>query len=94
MGQLLFVPNFSEGRSERVVDALAATLAGQSRVLNVHFDPRHNRAVYTVSGEPDELVKASAAAAEHALELIDLRRHDGLHPHVGALDVAPFVWIT
>ena len=94
MSQLLFVPNFSEGRSERVIGALGATLGGHGRVLNVHYDPRHNRTVYTVCGAPEELVAAGAAGAEHALELIDLRRYEGLHPHVGALDVAPFVWIT
>jgi glutamate formiminotransferase / 5-formyltetrahydrofolate cyclo-ligase len=94
VSELLFVPNFSEGRSERVIDALGATLGGHARVLNMHFDPRHNRTVYTVCGSPDHLVAAAEAGAEHALELIDLRRYEGLHPHVGALDVAPFVWIT
>jgi glutamate formiminotransferase len=90
---LLFVPNFSEGRSERIVDAIGRTLGCHARVLNVHFDREHNRSVFTTSGEAGAVTDAALAGAEHALELIDLRGHEGLHPHVGALDVAPVVWI-
>jgi glutamate formiminotransferase len=90
---LLSVPNFSEGRSERVVGALGATLGGHARLLNTHTDREHNRSVYTLAGRGKELAAAAAAGAEHALELIDLRSHTGLHPHVGALDVCPVVWV-
>ena len=89
---LVGVPNFSEGRNERVIDALEATLGGQARVLNRHFDTQHNRSVYTIAAEPAKLVEALFAGAEHALDLIDLRSHQGLHPHIGALDVCPVVW--
>jgi glutamate formiminotransferase len=89
---LLGVPNFSEGASERVIGALEATLARYAEVLNVHSDALHNRSVFTVAAEPAELARALLAGAEHAIALIDMRRHQGLHPHVGALDVCPAVW--
>ena len=87
-------PNFSEGRNERVVGALGATLSSHARVLNRHFDAQHNRSVYTIAAQPERLVDALFAGAEHALDLIDLRRYQGLHPHIGALDVSPVVWLT
>jgi glutamate formiminotransferase len=91
---LVAVPNFSEGRSERVIDALEATLGSHARVLNRHFDADHNRSVFTIAAEPAKLVEALVAGAAHALDLIDLRSHEGLHPHIGALDVGPAVWQT
>lgn len=90
---LLSAPNFSEGRSERIVDAIGRTLASQARLLNTHFDASHNRSVFTLAGSAPELVAASVAGARHAVELIDLRGYEGLHPHIGALDVCPIVWI-
>jgi glutamate formiminotransferase/glutamate formiminotransferase/formiminotetrahydrofolate cyclodeaminase len=91
---MLSVPNFSEGRSERVVGALGATLSANARLVNSHFDPEHNRCVFTLAGSAEELRAADVAGAEHAIELIDIRGHQGLHPHVGALDVCPIVWPT
>jgi glutamate formiminotransferase len=89
---LVAVPNFSEGRSERVIGTLEATLGGSARVLNRHFDSEHNRCVFTIAAEPAKLVEALLAGAEEALNVIDLRGYKGLHPHVGALDVCPVVW--
>jgi glutamate formiminotransferase / 5-formyltetrahydrofolate cyclo-ligase len=89
---LVAVPNFSEGRSERVIGTLEATLGGCARVLNRHFDVEHNRCVFTIAGEPTRLVDALVAGAREALNVIDLRSHQGLHPHIGALDVCPVVW--
>jgi glutamate formiminotransferase len=89
---LVGVPNFSEGRSPRVIGALEATLASDARVLNRHYDAQHNRCVFTIAAAPAELVEALVAGAAHALHLIDLRAHQGLHPHIGALDVCPVVW--
>jgi glutamate formiminotransferase len=89
---LVGVPNFSEGRNERVIGALEATLGAHARVLNRHYDAQHNRSVFTIAAEPAELVEALIAGAAHALDLIDLRNYQGLHPHVGALDVCPVVW--
>jgi glutamate formiminotransferase / 5-formyltetrahydrofolate cyclo-ligase len=89
---LVAVPNFSEGRSERVIGTLEATLGGCARVLNRHFDPEHNRCVFTIAAKPTRLVDALVAGAREALNVIDLRGYKGLHPHIGALDVCPVVW--
>jgi glutamate formiminotransferase / 5-formyltetrahydrofolate cyclo-ligase len=89
---LVAVPNFSEGRSERVIETLEATLGGLTRVLNRHFDSEHNRCVFTIAAEPAELVKGLVAGAQEAVNVIDLSRYKGLHPHIGALDVCPVVW--
>ena len=91
---LLGVPNFSEGRNERVVGALGATLRSHAEVLDTHFDAQHNRSVFTLVAERDPLAEALLAGAEHAIHLIDMRSYQGLHPHMGALDVCPAVWIT
>ncbi len=90
---LVGVPNFSDGRSERVIDALQATLGGHCTVLNVHADPQHNRSVFTIAAEGDRLAEAMLAGAQHAMDLIDMRGHQGAHPHIGALDVCPAVWV-
>jgi glutamate formiminotransferase / 5-formyltetrahydrofolate cyclo-ligase len=63
-------------------------------VLDVHADADHHRAVFTLAGEPGELHRAVAAGARVAVERIDLRAHAGVHPRVGALDVAPIVYRT
>jgi glutamate formiminotransferase / 5-formyltetrahydrofolate cyclo-ligase len=89
---LVAVPNFSEGRSERVIETLDATLGGLTRVLNRHFDSEHNRCVFTIAAEPAELVNGLVAGAEEAVNVIDLGRYKGLHPHIGAFDVCPVVW--
>ena len=92
---LLAVPNVSEGRDAAVLDAIgAAFAAGGARVLDRHADPDHHRAVFTLAGEPGTLHEALAAGARAAIERIDLTRHAGLHPHVGAIDVAPVVFRT
>ncbi len=89
---LLGVPNFSEGRDERVIRALEATLGADTEVLDVHFDPEHHRSVFTVAAQPDPLEGALVAGAAHAIELIDMRVHQGIHPRIGALDVCPVVY--
>jgi glutamate formiminotransferase len=91
---LVAVPNFSEGRSERVIRALEATLGSHARVLNRHYDREHNRCVFTIAADPPKLVEALLAGAEHVIDLIDMRTHQGAHPHIGALDVCPVVWQT
>jgi glutamate formiminotransferase len=85
------VPNFSEGRDTATVDALATALAGRVELLDVHADADHNRSVFTVVGEQDELVDALLAAIACARERIDLRTHEGAHPRIGAADVVPLV---
>jgi glutamate formiminotransferase/glutamate formiminotransferase/formiminotetrahydrofolate cyclodeaminase len=92
---LLAVPNVSEGRDAAALDAIGVAFAGGgARVLDRHADPDHHRAVFTLAGEPGTLHEALAAGARAAIEHIDLTRHSGLHPHVGAMDVAPVVFRT
>jgi glutamate formiminotransferase / 5-formyltetrahydrofolate cyclo-ligase len=85
------VPNFSEGRDRATIDAIGAALSGRVRLLDVHTDPDHNRSVFTVVGEDAALVDALVAAVEVARDRIDLGRHLGAHPRIGAADVVPVV---
>jgi glutamate formiminotransferase len=85
------VPNFSEGRDEGTIEALAAALSAEAELLDVHADADHNRSVFTVVGDEQALVRALLAAVEQARERIDLRRHEGAHPRIGAADVVPLV---
>jgi glutamate formiminotransferase len=85
------VPNFSEGRDRTTIDALADAFSGPARLLDVHADEDHNRSVFTLVGEDDELADAVVAGVRTACERIDLRSHTGAHPRVGAADVVPIV---
>jgi glutamate formiminotransferase len=86
------VPNVSEGRRPEVVDEIVAAFAGpQVLVLDRSSDPDHDRSVLTLAGPGPALVEAAVAGAGGCGRLIDLRRHRGVHPRMGALDVLPFV---
>jgi len=85
------VPNFSEGRDRETIEALAEALSSRARLLDVHADADHNRSVFTLVGEEEELAASLVAGVACARERIDLRRHDGAHPRVGAADVVPLV---
>ena len=85
------VPNFSEGRRRATIDALAAALSAHARLLDIHADADHNRSVFTLVGSDEELIAALVAGVAQARERIDLRRHTGVHPRIGAADVVPFV---
>jgi len=85
------VPNFSEGRDRATIEALADALGGKARLLDVHADVDHNRSVFTLVGSGEELVEALLAGIAVARERIDLRRHEGAHPRIGAADVVPVV---
>jgi glutamate formiminotransferase len=85
------VPNFSEGRDRATIDALAGALSEHAELLDVHSDPDHNRSVFTLVGEEGELEAALVAGVACAVERIDLRRHEGAHPRIGAADVVPIV---
>lgn len=86
------VPNFSEGRDPTVVDAIVAAVRGAgAHVLDWSADVDHHRSVVTIVGEPATVEEATVAAARVARDRIDLTRHHGVHPRVGALDVLPFV---
>ena len=86
------VPNFSEGRDLEVVGELVRTIEAEDvAVLDWSADPDHNRSVVTFVGEPAAVEEAAVAGARFAVEGIDLRGHQGVHPRIGALDVLPFV---
>lgn len=87
------VPNVSEGRRPEVVARLAAAASSPSgvRLLDVSSDPDHNRSVLTLAGDAEGLFQGLLALYEVALAEIDLTRHQGVHPRVGAVDVVPFV---
>jgi glutamate formiminotransferase len=85
------VPNFSEGRDRETIEAIGAALGARARLLDVHADPDHNRSVFTLVGSEGELVDSLLAGIGVAKERIDLRRHEGAHPRVGAADVVPLV---
>ena len=85
------VPNFSEGRDPATIDALGSALGEKADLLDVHADADHNRSVFTLVGEDDELVSALLAGIACARDRIDLRRHEGAHPRIGAADVVPLV---
>ena len=87
---LLAVPNVSEGRDRAAIERLARAF-GSLRLLDVHSDPDHGRSVLTLAGEQAEIAEGLLAGAREAVATIDLSRHEGLHPHVGAIDVAPVV---
>jgi glutamate formiminotransferase/formiminotetrahydrofolate cyclodeaminase len=87
------VPNFSEGRDPFVIDAISGAIRSVAGVSLLDVDPGAdtNRTVYTFVGEPEAVLAAALAAARVAKSLIDMSRHKGAHPRMGALDVCPFV---
>jgi len=86
------VPNFSEGRQRDVIDAICAALeVPGAHLVYRQADPDHNRLDATVLGTPDAVRRSALAGAAKAIELIDMERHTGSHPRMGAADVIPFV---
>jgi len=85
------VPNVSEGRDPETIAALGEAFGERARVLDVHTDVDHNRSVFTLVGSDADLVESLLAGIACARERIDLRRHEGVHPRIGALDVCPLV---
>jgi len=90
------VPNFSEGRDDVVIRAIAAAVEAVDGVRLLDVDPGRstNRTVYTFAGSPSAVLEAAFQAARIGIELIDMRRHTGEHPRFGALDVCPIVPIA
>ena len=88
------VPNFSEGREQTTLDALAAALGERIELLDVHADADHNRSVFTLVGQEADLADALVAGVACARDRIDLHQHEGAHPRVGAADVVPVVPIS
>jgi glutamate formiminotransferase/formiminotetrahydrofolate cyclodeaminase len=87
------VPNFSEGREASKVEAIIAAMSGVAGVwvLDRELDADHNRSVITLAGEPQAVAEAAVRGVGKALELIDLTKHTGAHPRIGACDVLPFI---
>lgn len=86
------VANVSEGRNAAVIEAIAAALRSTgARLLDLHTDADHHRSVFTLAGSLAAVEDAALVLATECVARIDLRRHDGVHPRMGALDVVPFV---
>src|ERR1700682_586272 len=87
------VPNFSEGRDAAKVDAIVASMSKVPGVyvLDREMDADHNRSVVTLAGEPDAVGEAALVGVGKALDMIDLTKHTGAHPRIGATDVVPFI---
>ncbi|UZT82411.1 glutamate formimidoyltransferase [Caproicibacterium sp. BJN0003] len=87
------IPNFSEGRNQAVLDALVAVAKSVPgcTLMDVQSDPTHNRSVFTLVGSPEGIEEVSFQLCKKAAELIDMRKHEGAHPRMGATDVIPFV---
>ncbi|HET6957763.1 MAG TPA: glutamate formimidoyltransferase [Vicinamibacterales bacterium] len=87
------IPNVSEGRRPEIISAMASAISAVPgvRLLDHSSDPSHNRSVFTLVGDADGVERAILALFERAVADIDLRRHSGEHPRMGAVDVVPFV---
>ncbi len=86
------VANVSEGRNAAVIEEITAALRfTHAKLLNVHVDPDHHRSVLTLAGGSEAVEEAAFTLARECVARIDLRRHEGVHPRMGALDVLPFV---
>ena len=87
------VPNFSEGRDQKVIDAISEAIKSVNGVTLLDVDPGKstNRTVYTFVGDENAIVEGALAGARAAYKLIDMRNHHGEHPRMGAMDVCPFV---
>jgi glutamate formiminotransferase len=90
------VPNFSEGRRKDVIEQVADAVRRVEgvRLLDVSPNPDHNRTVLTFVGPPEAVAEAAFAATAEAVKLIDMEKHRGEHPRIGAMDVVPFVPLT
>lgn len=90
------VPNFSEGRNQKVIDAITAEVKKVPgvKLLNVQSDASHNRTVVTFVGDPQSVKQAAFASCAKATELIDMEQHHGEHPRIGATDVIPFIPVS
>jgi glutamate formiminotransferase len=88
---LLAYPNVSEGRNADAIKQIGAAFG--DGLLDVHSDADHHRSAYTLAGAPGELAPAVARGAARAVKLIRIDAHDGIHPRVGAIDVAPIVYL-
>lgn len=87
------VPNFSEGKNSRKINEIAKAIKKIEGVdlLEINKDPDHNRSVMTFIGEPEKVLEAAFQAVKKAAELINIKKHKGIHPRIGATDVLPLI---
>jgi glutamate formiminotransferase len=90
---LMSVPNVSEGVDEDAIGAIGEAFR-PARLLDVHSDPDHHRSVFTLVSRQGELARALANGAATVHERVDVSAHEGIHPHVGAIDVVPVVYLS
>ena len=90
------VPNISEGTERHIIEAVekAARSVSGVKIISVAPDPDHNRTVYSILGEPEAVLESVKRLADKAIELIDMSKHKGSHPRIGAVDVTPFIPIS
>lgn len=92
MTTLLAYPNVSEGKDQATIDRIAQAFGGA--LLDVHSDVDHHRSAYTLAGEPGRLARAVTRGAAEAIKAIRIDTHEGVHPRVGAVDVAPIIYLS
>ena len=86
------VPNFSEGRDQQIISAIYQSAAdGSCEIWDYSSDTDHNRSVFTIAGSPEHMEETVLRFTKTAAGLIDMRKHEGVHPCIGAVDVIPFV---
>lgn len=90
------VPNFSEGRNNDVVEKIVEEVrkVKEVKLLDYSSDEDHNRTVVTMIGSPEKVKEAVINASKVAIELIDMTKHHGGHPRMGAVDVVPFTPVS
>lgn len=96
MRKLLAEVNISEGRDPELIGAVRDALLreGELSLIDLNSDADHNRTVFTYTGAPGEVLAGTKRLAQKAIELIDMTKHHGSHPRMGAVDVVPFVPVT
>jgi glutamate formiminotransferase len=90
------VPNFSEGKDKRILDEVYKVIKKHKDIELLDFtpDPDHNRTDVTIIGDPDKVKAAALDIAFKCVELIDMNKHKGAHPRMGAIDVVPFIPVS
>lgn len=96
MKRVMCIPNYSEGRNLEIVEKIADCFRAKEKVKLLDYQPDkdHNRTVVECIGEPEAVIKAVIESVKVATEYIDMSKHEGAHPRMGAVDVVPFVPIT
>lgn len=90
------VPNFSEGKDLKIINQIfdAAKLVSSVKIFELEFNKDHNRCLFTIVGEPEDVMNSAFESIKTATKLIDMKKHHGEHPRIGATDVVPFVPVS